>query len=464
MYGSEKGGKGGKGGQFEDRMMDMMGQMMHMMTSFAAAGASYDGDWSEPSGAAKGKSRGPKRALGMEEVLIGDWTCPACGDHQFAKNETCRLCGEPKPLDDTTTYGPAVVAKQSLMDSPYTRNLLADVEPCTYEEAEAFLGANPVAPVAQQRFLALPPQIQRVVMNKGTLDSARDKTAAFISRMATVERLIKEAPGKGGASLDDLLGRRFPNDPSASSSSKGKGQSKQQVTPGDWFCPGCNDHQFSRNMTCRQCGIPKPEDSFDATEAMKQALALKQPLPSMQAFAPKRKLEPGDWICAACGDHQFARNQNCRKCGGPKTADAGDASGRFVLDSRKQQGVGVGDWYCPGCGDHNFARNVVCRKCGTPKPNDAAGGTGNIAGQASPSQPQSQDELFIAQLASQLAAQQAGSDSQMQMALLMQQLQLQQAQQAQLGGGSGADSTNQLLVAQMMGMMPQTTPSSGTIK
>jgi hypothetical protein len=28
-------------------------------------------------------------------------------------------------------------------------------------------------------------------------------------------------------------------------------------------------------------------------------------------------LPPGDWNCPSCGDHQFARNQQCRKCGAP---------------------------------------------------------------------------------------------------------------------------------------------------
>lgn len=28
----------------------------------------------------------------------GDWDCPQCGDRQFARNGSCRKCGEPKPL------------------------------------------------------------------------------------------------------------------------------------------------------------------------------------------------------------------------------------------------------------------------------------------------------------------------------------------------------------------------------
>merc|ERR1712216_177769 len=27
----------------------------------------------------------------------GDWKCPQCGDLQFAKNSTCRMCQAPKP-------------------------------------------------------------------------------------------------------------------------------------------------------------------------------------------------------------------------------------------------------------------------------------------------------------------------------------------------------------------------------
>ncbi|CAE8728100.1 unnamed protein product, partial [Polarella glacialis] len=32
-----------------------------------------------------------------------------------------------------------------------------------------------------------------------------------------------------------------------------------------------------------------------------------------------------------------------------------------------------GDWECPKCGDYQFARNIECRKCQTPKPRDGGG-------------------------------------------------------------------------------------------
>eukprot|EP00927_Polykrikos_kofoidii_P077230 TRINITY_DN74196_c0_g1_i1.p1 TRINITY_DN74196_c0_g1~~TRINITY_DN74196_c0_g1_i1.p1 ORF type:complete len:591 (-),score=95.45 TRINITY_DN74196_c0_g1_i1:196-1968(-) len=34
---------------------------------------------------------------GVGHFLPGDWNCPKCGDHQFAKNPSCRSCGTPKP-------------------------------------------------------------------------------------------------------------------------------------------------------------------------------------------------------------------------------------------------------------------------------------------------------------------------------------------------------------------------------
>ena len=30
---------------------------------------------------------------------------------------------------------------------------------------------------------------------------------------------------------------------------------------GDWGCPNCGDHQFARNVACRQCGAAKPAGS-----------------------------------------------------------------------------------------------------------------------------------------------------------------------------------------------------------
>merc|ERR1719356_1377930 len=98
-------------------------------------------------------------------------------------------------------------------------------------------------------------------------------------------------------------------------------------------------------------------------------------------------LKPGDWICPSCQDHQFAKNDACRKCGQPRpegagfaygasqpaAAMAGAGGGAMLGMAGGCGGMKAGDWLCPGCGDHQFARNAACRKCGMPKPEDARG-------------------------------------------------------------------------------------------
>eukprot|EP00930_Biecheleria_cincta_P033469 TRINITY_DN23199_c0_g1_i1.p1 TRINITY_DN23199_c0_g1~~TRINITY_DN23199_c0_g1_i1.p1 ORF type:complete len:422 (+),score=84.24 TRINITY_DN23199_c0_g1_i1:55-1266(+) len=114
----------------------------------------------------------------------------------------------------------------------------------------------------------------------------------------------------------------------------------------------------------------------------------------------------GDWICAGCGDHQFARNTQCRKCGAAKSAGGGGGGvgggAKKNLPWMSSQGGGggggggggsggggggaaggefmQGDWNCPSCGDHQFARNTNCRKCGAAKADGAGGSAGAGAG------------------------------------------------------------------------------------
>ena len=120
-------------------------------------------------------------------------------------------------------------------------------------------------------------------------------------------------------------------------------------------------------------------------------------------------MRPGDWMCGDCGDHQFARNRECRKCGstngkpeegagggggggygdgggdysrgggdysrggggGGDASFGGGAGGGFGGGGGGGRELRPGDWMCPACGDHQFARNMACRRCNTPRPADA---------------------------------------------------------------------------------------------
>jgi len=100
---------------------------------------------------------------------------------------------------------------------------------------------------------------------------------------------------------------------------KGKGKVGKGGKPGDWHCPSCGDLQFARNQECRKCNTPRPDEG------------------DLEEFAPGKGGKggkPGDWHCPSCGDLQFARNQECRKCKTPRP-DEGDPEEFAPDDSQR---------------------------------------------------------------------------------------------------------------------------------
>eukprot|EP00446_Apocalathium_sp_SHHI-4_P002663 CAMPEP_0177180388 /NCGR_PEP_ID=MMETSP0367-20130122/15367_1 /TAXON_ID=447022 ORGANISM="Scrippsiella hangoei-like, Strain SHHI-4" /NCGR_SAMPLE_ID=MMETSP0367 /ASSEMBLY_ACC=CAM_ASM_000362 /LENGTH=165 /DNA_ID=CAMNT_0018627173 /DNA_START=71 /DNA_END=568 /DNA_ORIENTATION=+ len=123
---------------------------------------------------------------------------------------------------------------------------------------------------------------------------------------------------------------------------------------GDWSCPACGDHQFKRNTQCRKCGEANPEapdtaeckwcqkgECWDHGQIKKDKGKGKGKEDMMQMMYAMMfgggggggdgsgyGWKPGDWKCAGCGDHQFAKNETCRKCGEAKPADAGKGGGK----------------------------------------------------------------------------------------------------------------------------------------
>merc|ERR1711865_961958 len=134
----------------------------------------------------------------------------------------------------------------------------------------------------------------------------------------------------------------------------GKGGGGKGVKEGDWLCPGCGDHQFARNDECRKCSTSKPSEG-------------------LVQISSRARLCPGDWICPACGDHQFARNEECKQCQASKPA------GCVVAKAEMKDG----DWICPACEDHQFAKNTECRQCGASPTGENGNGAVKKTGKAS---------------------------------------------------------------------------------
>jgi len=99
--------------------------------------------------------------------------------------------------------------------------------PATPVEVEQFLIENPVEQHAQDKLRNVSPYVQKWVITRGPLGFARDATGALIARIVKLEKVAN---------------------------------GQVQVPPGDWICQACGDHQFSRNVSCRSCGAPKPDN------------------------------------------------------------------------------------------------------------------------------------------------------------------------------------------------------------
>eukprot|EP00425_Heterocapsa_triquetra_P016613 CAMPEP_0195127064 /NCGR_PEP_ID=MMETSP0448-20130528/136222_1 /TAXON_ID=66468 /ORGANISM="Heterocapsa triquestra, Strain CCMP 448" /LENGTH=443 /DNA_ID=CAMNT_0040164779 /DNA_START=123 /DNA_END=1451 /DNA_ORIENTATION=+ len=165
-----------------------------------------------------------------------------------------------------------------------------------------------------------------------------------------------------------------------------------EAKAGDWVCPSCNDFQFARNVQCRRCGTANPATAGGAVAQAFMPTAgayvtLAQDSAASSAAMPVAGAPgvvgrvgyptmPGDWNCPACGDLQFARNTQCRKCG---TAHPDPGAAVAAAPASAGPTAMPGDWMCAGCGDHQFARNTQCRRCG-------AGHPGTTVGQAAAAQ------------------------------------------------------------------------------
>lgn len=56
-------------------------------------GGDFSGKGQKAAPITNGGKAGGGKAWNNQEMKPGDWVCPNCGDHQFAKNTSCRSCG-----------------------------------------------------------------------------------------------------------------------------------------------------------------------------------------------------------------------------------------------------------------------------------------------------------------------------------------------------------------------------------
>lgn len=256
---------------------------------------------------------------GVLEDRPGDWTCPKCGDHVFAKNVSCRRCGTANPDPAATCNALAAAGK--------TRQL------------RALTGATD--PVHQM----------------ATVDPAMAAMSVYGASMSGLSALMGGAMGSTDPSA--AFAAMDPNMAAAMSA----------YIYGAYGSMGA----MAGNPAMAALGLTDPA-SMNAVNA-----AVTNPYAMMGAILTQSMVQqqttplpkPGDWLCPSCGDLRFARDATCRRCGTTNpcpTAVTGTGGTQTKLP---------GDWNCPNCNDHVFARNANCRRCGTANPHPASNQVGD---------------------------------------------------------------------------------------
>ncbi|KAA6393164.1 MAG: hypothetical protein EZS28_011310 [Streblomastix strix] len=178
--------------------------------------------------------------------------------------------------------------------------------------------------------------------------------------------------------------------------------------PGDWFCPQCQELNYSFRDVCFSCGVRKPggrgRGGYEAPiylppniaiggisqewlcaqcrtiNSIQQAAciqcgAMRGSLTAapirQQTISPSFGQQPqeqreGDWYCSSCGNFNFAFRETCQNCPGKRSE-----SNRIITLTNQQRIYEIkgkpGDWTCPNCKSYNYSFRSDCFRCGNKK-------------------------------------------------------------------------------------------------
>lgn len=159
--------------------------------------------------------------------------------------------------------------------------------------------------------------------------------------------------------------------------------SKNRPRPGDWTCPSCGFSNFQRRTACFRCSFPAVGSGPDPMGYGAYPYGPPSMVPpphhighhgghgmshsrGMGGNGGVVPFRAGDWKCGSegCGYHNFAKNINCLRCGGPRSGAAVVADSAFPSPMDPPSGFGMG----PGS------------IAGTPGPAPFASSAGAFAG------------------------------------------------------------------------------------
>ncbi|QSS58089.1 hypothetical protein I7I51_07511 [Histoplasma capsulatum] len=179
---------------------------------------------------------------------------------------------------------------------------------------------------------------------------ARDKAAAeslCMNGRALNDKAIEVSPSSSRV-LDHAAEILTPFPPS-----------KNRPRPGDWTCPSCGFSNFQRRTACFRCSFPAVGTGPDPMGYGGYGYGPPSMMPpphhmghhgghvhtrGMGGNGGVVPFRAGDWKCGAegCGYHNFAKNINCLRCGGPRSGAAVVADSAFPSPMEPPSGFGMG--------------------------------------------------------------------------------------------------------------------------
>lgn len=314
----------------------------------------------------EGEYGAPAAPISMEGMRPGDWMCPGCGNHNFASRQSCNKCGSPKEEGSSgfiqAKGGAAGMRPGDWMCPSCNNHNFASRQECNKcgtprEDGGGGGGGGGYGAAAKDR-----------KPNASPYGKSGPSPGAYVGDADG------DTDGPPQLKEGDWVCPDCNNHNYASRVNCNRcGTLREGMKEGDWVCRGCKTHNFASKMNCFKCQAPRAFDKGCMKGGGMCGMMMYQGgkggfgggfgMPGKGGKGPATTAPPmglpgmnamkdGDWMCPACGNHNYASRVNCNRC------------------SAIRPGMKTGDWVCRSCKNHNFVSRETCNKCDAPKADD----------------------------------------------------------------------------------------------